>query len=126
MRTKSLISALALVSAMTFAGAASAQTTSTSTAASPTMFNGTELSEEDLPAVQERCLQLSTASTTQSLSENSDSDDDTNEDPGSPTDGGATPEVENPPTANEVANATTGVDLDTITLAQCEEAGIGE
>ncbi|MDB5623420.1 MAG: hypothetical protein JWR39_1983 [Devosia sp.] len=121
MRTKSLISALALVSAMTFTGSAMAQTTS-----APTMFGGTELSADDLPAVQERCMQLTTASTTESLSENTDSDDDTNEDPGSPTDGGATPQIENPPVANEVENATTGIDLDTITLEQCEEAGIGE
>lgn len=110
MRKKSLLSAVALVSAMTFSGSAFAQT----------MFNGVELTGPELDAVQQRCLQLETAASTESLTEDSSSDGAgvaTESPPG---------EVEAPPMANEVENAGINIDLNAITLEQCEAAGIGQ
>ena len=118
MRTKSLLSAVALVSAMTFSGSASAQT----------MFNGVELTPSEFDAVQQRCLQLETAASTESLTEDSASDNGdgaTEATPGAGAD--STPQIENPPAANEVENAgIPNVDLESITLEQCEAAGIGQ
>jgi len=103
---------------MTFSGSASAQT----------MFNGVELTPSEFDAVQQRCLQLETAATTESLTEDSASDNGdgaTEATPGAGAD--STPQIENPPAANEVENAgIPNVDLESITLEQCEAAGIGQ
>ncbi|WP_354060284.1 hypothetical protein [Devosia sp. 2618] len=103
---KSIASAIALTAAMTFSGAAFAQTT----------FNGVELSADELPKVQERCDQLNTAASTASVTENSSSTD--------TTAGGADVAVENAPAVNEIAQATSTVDLDTVTIEQCKAAGL--
>ncbi|UJW86863.1 hypothetical protein [Devosia sp. SL43] len=107
MHVKSIVSAIALSAALALSGPAFAQT----------MFNGAELSEADLPAVTERCEQLVTAAETESLTESSDSSEDS-------TAGGADATIVDAPAVNEVEEATTTIDLDTVTLEQCTEAGI--
>jgi uncharacterized iron-regulated protein len=104
MHIKSVVSAAALSAALLFSGSAYAQT----------MFNGSEVSAEDLPALQERCEMLGTAASTQSLSDNPTQDGETAGD-------AAAAQV---PDVNEIEQATTTLDLDTVTLEQCTEAGI--
>jgi hypothetical protein len=107
MHVKSVVSALALSAALAISGPAFAQT----------MFNGAELSADDLPAVTERCEQLANVESTESLTESSDSAEDS-------TAGGADATIVDAPAVNEVQAATTTIDLDTITLEQCTEAGL--
>jgi len=107
MLIKSLVSAAALTAALAFSGPAFAQT----------MFAGTELSADDLPAVTERCEQLSTAESTESLTESTDSSEDS-------TAGGSDASITDAPAVNEGENALTTIDLDTVTLEQCTEAGL--
>lgn len=108
MHIKSLVSVAALTAALAFSGPAFAQT----------MFAGVALSAEDLPAVTQRCEQLATASDTESLTESSDSAEDS-------TAGGADATITDAPEVNEIENALTTIDLDTVTLEQCTEAGLG-
>ena len=107
MHVKSIVSAIALSAALALSGPAFAQT----------MFNGVELSADDLPAVTERCEQLATASETESLTEADESAADS-------TAGGTDATIADAPGVNEAENATTTIDLDTITLEQCTEAGL--
>ena len=107
MRVKSIVSALALTTAFALSGPAFSQT----------MFNGAELSADDLPAVTERCEQLATAASTESLIEESNSSEDS-------TAGGADATITDAPAVNEAQQATATIDLDTVTLEQCTEAGI--
>lgn len=114
MHVKSIVSAIALSAALALSGPAFAQT----------MFNGAELSADDLPKVTERCEQLVTASTTESLTETEESTAGGNE-AASENAGSADATIENAPAVNDAAAATAGVDLDTITLEMCKEAGLG-
>ena len=108
MHIKSLVSVVALSAAFALSGPAFAQTT----------FAGVALAEGDVAAVTERCEQLATASTTESLTESSDSSEDS-------TAGGADATITDAPEVNEMENALTKIDLDTVTLEQCKEAGLG-
>ena len=114
MHVKSIVSALALSAALALSGPAFAQT----------MFNGVELSAEDLPAVTERCEQLVTAAGTAGTAETTTEDAaaaDSTETTAATAE--ATTDV---PAVNEVEAATTAsIDLDTITLEQCTEAKLG-
>lgn len=104
MHVKSVVSAVALSATMLLSGSAFAQT----------MFNGAEVPAADLPALQERCLDLSTAAGTESLSDNPTQSGDT-------AGSAAAAQV---PAVNETQQAVTTIDLDTVTLEQCEAAGI--
>lgn len=110
MYVKSVVSAVALSAAMLLSGSAFAQT----------MFNGAELSADDLPKVTERCEQLATAASTQSATDSSTADSSSDA-----TAGGSDATINEAPEVNEAAAATAKIDLDTVTLEQCEAAGLG-
>jgi len=116
MTIKSALSVVALTVA--FSGAAFAQ---------GMMINGTAVSETDMPAVQERCTQLSTAQTTEPLSTTEDADSEATATDGNSGSGSSTAGVdattEATPSVNEVQNATTTIDLDTISLQACIDGG---
>jgi hypothetical protein len=98
--TRTLISALALVGAMTLSGGAMAQT----------MVGGASVSAEDLPTVQAACNTLAakensgTATNTNENTSGEGEDAETNT-----TDTGAT---------------TTSIDLDLLTYQACKDAGL--
>jgi len=115
MQFKSLVSAVALSAAFALAGPAFAQTT----------FNGAVLSETDLPAVTERCEQLVNADATESLSTESSTDTAATDNNEVSDAGDASATSDSVPDVNEVENAVTTIDLDTITLEQCTAAGLG-
>lgn len=104
MHVKSVVSAIALSATMLLSGSAFAQT----------MFNGAEVSATDLPALQERCLDLSTAASTESIAGQ----------PSVTSDTAGDAAAASVPQVNEAQNATTTIDLDTVTLEQCEAADI--
>jgi len=116
MTIKSAISVVALTVA--FSGAAFAQ---------GMMINGSAVSETDMPAVQERCDQLANAETTQPLSTTEDESSNTTNNDGnsgsSSSTAGVDATVETAPAVNEVQNATTTIDLDTISLQACVDGG---
>lgn len=105
MTIKSALSVVALTVALTGGAFAQGMT-----------MNGVAVSEGDMAAVQERCDQLANASTTESLTESSDSTEDTSA-------GGADATITDAPAVNEMADATTTVDLDTVTLEACTTGG---
>lgn len=116
MTIKSALSVVALTVA--FSGAAFAQ---------GMMINGVAVSETDQAAVQERCNQLSTAETTQPLAgteneESNISNNDGNSGSSSST-AGVDATVDSAPAVNEVQNATSTIDLDTISLQACMDGG---
>lgn len=123
MHVKSVVSALALSAAMMLSGGAIAQ------AQTATMMGDVSISAEDLPKVEERCVQLVTASSTESLTTDTDSGADEGTKDGSNDDeanaGSNDATIENVEEVNEIADATATVDLDTITLEQCAAAGLG-
>jgi len=108
MQTKMLVSILGLSAALAFSGPAWAQV----------VFNGTALSDEDLPKVQARCDELANAASTESLSTegSGDQSEDVNDA------GQADATVNDAPQAIE--DPTTAIDLDTVTLEACNEAGL--
>lgn len=108
MQVKTLVSIVAVSAALAFSGPAWAQT----------MFNGAPLSADDEPKVQARCDELANAENTESLAEQTNADDDANDA------GQAAAGAEAVPQANEAENATSTIDLDTITLEMCTEAGL--
>lgn len=108
MTIKSALSVAALTVALTGAAFAQGMT-----------MNGVAVSETDMPAVQERCDQLSNAEATQSLSPTVDSSSDTGSNGTAANDA----VIENAPSTNEVQNATTTIDLDTISLQACIDGG---
>ena len=110
MHIKSLVSVVALSTVFAFSGPAFAQT----------MFAGAALSEADLGAVTERCEQLVTASTTASATDSATGDSSTDD-----TAGGSDANVDEAPEVNELEAATSTIDLDTVTIEQCTEAGLG-
>lgn len=108
MTIKSALSVAALTVALTGAAFAQGMT-----------MNGVAVSETDMPAVQERCDQLSNAEATQSLSPTVDSSSETASNGTAANDA----VIENAPSTNEVQNATTTIDLDTISLQACIDGG---
>ena len=100
MTIKSTLSIIALTAALGFSGSAFAQDT---------------ISEEDRPAVEQRCSELEVANSTESLTEDSDT---SNEDET------FSATIESVDDASELENAVTSIDLDTITQKQCAEWGI--
>lgn len=108
MTIKSALSVAALTVALTGAAFAQGMT-----------MNGVAVSETDMPAVQERCDQLSNAEATQSLSPTVDSSSETGSNGTAANDA----VIENAPSTNEVQNATTTIDLDTISLQACIDGG---
>ena len=105
MTIKSALSVVALTVALTGASFAQGMT-----------LNGVAVSEGDMAAVQERCDQLANASATESLTETSDSSEDT-------TAGGTDATITDAPAVNEIEDATSTVDLDTVTLEACTAGG---
>ena len=115
MRVKSALTSIALVAGLSFSGPAFAA-----------MINGVEIPEGEMAAVQQRCDQLATAEATEPLAtdaqanteadaQSSDSEDDSSAESAL---------VEDVPNVNEVADATTKIDLETITLQACTDAGL--
>ena len=117
MSIKTFASAIALTSAMLFGGAAYAQT----------MIGSMEVSADDLPAVQQRCDAPALSASTESLSTTTDTtamtsgSDNTAETTAGSADATTTT---SPEKVNEVADASTKIDLETITLEQCKTAGL--
>lgn len=111
MTIKSALSVVALTVA--FSGAAFAQ---------GMMINGAAVSETDQPAVQERCDQLSNAQATESLSPTTN-ETDASADASSAGTAGVDATIDTAPAVNEVQDATTTIDLDTISLQACIDGG---
>lgn len=112
MRIQVLISAFALSAAMSFSGAAFAQTT----------LGGVEVLPADLPAVQERCNVIANAAETQSIS-TTDSDEATEDKAQDPTTSAdADANIESVPALTD--SGTTTFDLETINLDDCKAAGL--
>jgi hypothetical protein len=111
MTIKSALSVAALTVALTGAAFAQGMT-----------MNGAPVSESDMPAVQERCDQLSNADATQSLTDTTSDAADTASDA---NDSNASNDavLETAPATNQVENATTKIDLDTISLQACIDGG---
>jgi hypothetical protein len=112
MTIKSALSVVALTVALTGASFAQGMT-----------MNGAAVAEGDMAAVQERCDQLANAEATESLTATSDDADATT---GTNTNEGTAGNdalVENAPGVNEAANATTTIDLDTVSLQACIDGG---
>ena len=108
MNFKTIASTIALTSAMLLSGGAYAQTT----------IGGATISADDLPKVQERCNQLAEAgdptATPESAATSEDGDDTADSSDGS---------ADAPEAVNEAADATTAIDLSTLTVESCTEAG---
>lgn len=112
MHAKSVVSAIALSAALALSGPAFAQT----------MLNGAEISADDLPAVQERCDQLKLAADTSGVSNDAQPEASDADETSSAAD--ASTETEGAEPVDETAEALTTIDLDTITLEACVEAGL--
>lgn len=105
MQVKTLFSVLAVATALSFAGPAFAETT----------LNGAVVSADDLPKVQARCNELA-GTTDNSL---------TAKDPGDKSDAAsADATTTDTPKVNELDNATSKIDLDTLTVEACTTAGL--
>lgn len=109
MRVKSALSSLALVAGLLVSGSAFGQS----------MINGVAIPEGEMAAVQERCDALKLADTTDPLTDVDDGQGNADSNPD--VSGNQTEEQTQP---NEIANATTTIDLETITLEACTEAGL--
>ena len=105
MTIKSALSIIALTTSLAFSGSAMAQTS----------INGVAVSDADLPAVQERCDQLQGAASETLSNTSSDSAESAGE---------ADATLDDAPGVNEMANMTSNIDLDTITLEACVDAGL--
>lgn len=110
MQLKALASTIALAAALAISGPVYAQS----------MINGVTIPEDELPAVQQRCDDLKNAADTESLaSEGQDTEGD------EPVEDAGEAEVEDAPETDGTAEATTTVvDLDTIDLQACIDAGL--
>lgn len=125
MQFKALVSTVALGAAMALSGSAFAQT-----------INGVDIPEGELAIVQERCDELSVAANNESLvgteapdqieGDAGDTDDgDSSTDSGSTDSAGqADATIDSAPPVNEMANATSTIDLTTIDLQACIDAGL--
>lgn len=109
MTIKSALSIIALTTSLAFSGSAMAQTS----------INGVDVSDSDLPALQERCDELSVAANESLVTNSSDSNTDSSADAGS-----ADATITDAPAVNEMANLTSTIDLDTVTLEACVDAGL--
>ena len=105
MTIKSALSVVALTVALTGASFAQGMT-----------LNGVAVSEGDMAAVQARCDQLANAEGTESLTDATDSSEDSSA-------GGTAATVTDAPAVSEIQDATTTVDLDTVTLEACATGG---
>lgn len=106
MQLKAFASTIALAAALAISGPVAAQT----------MINGMTIPEDELPLVQQHCDELKAASGV-----TSESTDET--DPAAETeDPGAEPVEEVEPSGT--AEATTTIDLDTVDLQACVDAGL--
>jgi hypothetical protein len=113
---KNIVSAIALTAALTLSGPAFSQT----------MLNGAEISADDLPAVQERCDQLKLAADKDGTTEGDQATAAATTE-GTTTAADASTETDTAEPVSEAAAALTGsVDLDTLTLEACTEAGLLE
>lgn len=118
MTIKSALSVVALTVALTGSAFAQGMT-----------INGVAVSEGDMAAVQERCDELANAESTESIAsttedgEVSDSEDDDSNGGSNDATAGNDALVENAPGVNEAQNATTTIDLDTVSLSACVEGG---
>lgn len=134
MHFKALVSAIALGAAVSLSGSVSAQ---------EVMINGIVIPEDEMAAVQARCDDLAEAAENESIV--SESDDDEAADDGAADDGAADDDaagdadaaaddagdadatIEDAPEVNEMDEATTTViDLATIDLQACIDAGLVE
>lgn len=105
MQVKTLFSVMAVATALSFAGPAFAETT----------INGAVVSSNDLPKVQARCNELA-GTTDNSL---------TAKDPGPKSDAAAADATTtDTPKVNEIDQATSTIDLDTLTVEICTTAGL--
>jgi hypothetical protein len=115
MHTRNLVSSIALVAALSFSGGAMAQT----------MIGGVDIPPEDLDRVQAHCNTLAAAEN-ESLAETADDDDAANgDDDGDDAQADPDPAADDGE-ASDMENALTSIDLDTVTLEQCREAGLIE
>lgn len=112
MRVQTVISAVALSAAMTFSGAAFAQTS----------LGGVEVLAADLPAVQERCDALANAKATQSISSDTAVEDSADKAQDASTAADTDTSIESVPALT--ASGTTTFDLETVTLDNCVAAGL--
>jgi len=104
MQVKTLVSILALSTAFAFAGPSFAQT----------MVNGVEVSADDLPKVQARCAEIMTSAESESLSQDNDSKETSeNAAAADATTSGTVPQVD------AAAQATSTFDLDTLNAELC-------
>lgn len=110
MTIKSALSVAALTIALTGAAFAQGMT-----------INGVAVSESDMAAVQERCDQLSTAATTESIAGTTENGKTESTEDSSA--GGTDATVTDAPAVNEAQAATATIDLDTITLEACTTGG---
>ena len=119
---RTLIAALAFSSVMSLSGFAMAQT----------MVGGKDVSAEDLPRVQAQCdalaTQAATADSQSVTNQSTESDSQSTPDATKPADG--TSNTSDPASTKAdgadgtAAALTTSIDLDTLTLDQCKEAGL--
>lgn len=105
MQVKTLFSVLAVATALSFAGPAFAETT----------INGAVVSADDLPKVQARCDEIANTATS-SLS----TDDTAMKSDAAAADATTT----DTPKVNEIDQATSTIDLDTLTVETCTTAGL--
>lgn len=111
MHIRTLISPIALAAAMSLSGGAMAQT----------MVGGVDIPAEDLPEVQAQCDTLAAEgneSLTETADDTADGDADDDEDADNTPSGGSDDD------ASDLDQAVTSIDLNTITLEQCKEAGL--
>lgn len=105
--TRTLVSVIALVGAMTLSGGSMAQT----------MVGGASVSAEDLPKVQTACNELAAKEKLSAASSTDDNTSSTDED----TSDDATSSDTN---ATETGATTTSIDLDLLTYQACKDAGL--
>ena len=108
--TRSLMTGVAFAAMLGFSGAVSAQT----------MINGMEVSADELPRVQAQCQALTEQQQTESLVSDTE---DFEEEEGQDTADDASTDNDSADGTNQ---ALTTIDLDTLTLEQCQEAGLTE
>lgn len=116
MRVKSALTSIALVAGLSFSGPAFAA-----------MINGVEIPEGEMAAVQQRCDELVTADNTESLTADSSTTADDNSASSADNNNDSSADdavVETAPDVNEAVDATTKIDLETITLQACTDAGL--
>jgi hypothetical protein len=114
MNIKATISTIALVAGLALTGPAFSQT----------ILNGVEVAEDDLPAVQQRCDELLADDTQSLVSDDANEDDDNSADAGNGEPATEADTLNSQPEAAGTANTFTDVDLETITLEACVDAGL--